>query len=102
MSIWTSGRGVAVREGVVVPWGGRAGECICGDMVNGDGGAEESPVCGIGVVKSLCVTFNVPIYRGINGSTAISPPPTNKRKQHYPQCRESAGRVLRRVLRRVL
>jgi hypothetical protein len=59
----------------VVPWGGRAGECICGDIVKGDGGAEESPVCEIGVVKSLCVTFNVPIYRGINGSTTISPPP---------------------------
>src|SRR5271156_2680556 len=60
-------------------------------MVNGDGGAEGSfPPCGTGVVKSRCVTFNVPIYLGINGNTIISPPLHTKHENKHPSNTDSA------------
>jgi hypothetical protein len=69
LSIWTSGRGVAARGSVE---GGMSGEFdFDGVLVRGDGGVVAPfafAVVGV-VVTSRCVTFKVPIYRGINGRT---------------------------------
>ena len=71
LSIWTSGRGVIVR-GEPLTKGEIKGLLAFGELLfeersRGDGGVV-SPV----VTISRCVTFKVPIYLGINGSTTIS------------------------------
>ena len=68
MSIWTSGRGVIARFGGAAEGESIGEELFEGVFVRGEGGV----VAPFVNVSSRWVTFSVPIYRGMKGSTMIS------------------------------